>query len=308
MTIKLGMVSILLAAGCTDDASWGEIDQHVEISNGVSLNGVSLNGVSLNGVSLNGVSLNGVSLNGVSLNGVSLNGVSLNGVSLNGVSLNGVSLTGTRSDSGEVISIASVGRQLTAALSNGETLQLRIDAASQLTGANSDVWSYDASYQTDLGWQPICSSGALAISGTWSTARGVPGGGAYTASTSDFTFACRTKTIAKCVELGYKPWNGKLTQLETCVRLLRGDFCGDGTPYTADGTLLNLYDNVGVQSDTHSWMVEAEWTPAGASCITKPRYTRFDQVLGIKPPCALDKLKDACGNFATGAVLIDELP
>ena len=301
----LGVAGVL-AAACTDDQAieLGETDQSVVVANGVSLNGVSLNGVSLNGVSLNGVSLNGVSLNGVSLNGVSLNGVSLNGVSLNGVSLNGVSLNGTRSDSGEQITIASVGPQLTATLSNGDTLQLRIDGAT-LVG---DLWSYSVSYRSLLGWQKLCSDGALAVPGTWNTDRGVPGGGAYTPSSSDFTFACRGRTIAKCVELGYRAEPGDTAHLESCVRLLRGDFCGDGTPYTADGTTLNLYDNIGLQADTNEWMVEGEWTPAGAICITKPRYTRFDQVLGIKPPCALEKLKDACGNFNSGAVLVDELP
>ncbi|MDQ3369237.1 MAG: ADYC domain-containing protein [Myxococcota bacterium] len=297
-----------MLVGCVDAPH--EIDettQHAEVANGVSLNGVSLNGVSLNGVSLNGVSLNGVSLNGVSLNGVSLNGVSLNGVSLNGVSLNGVSLNGTRTDNSEHITLSSVGPQLVAALSNGTTLQLRIDAATQLTGENSDVWSYAVSYETADGWQPLCSAGALAVDGTWNTERGVPTGGAYTASGENFTFACRNRTIAKCVELGYKTWNGRTTELATCVRLLRGDFCGDGTPYTVDGTTLNLYDNVGIQFDTNSWMVEAEWSPAGALCITKPRYTRFEQ-LGFKPTCALEKLKDLCGNFNSGAVLIDELP
>ena len=306
MTVRTRFLSVVgLLAGCTDDrVDFGESGHTVVVANGVSLNGVSLNGVSLNGVSLNGVSLNGVSLNGVSLNGVSLNGVSLNGVSLDGVSLDGVSLDGTRSDTGDQVTITAIGPQLTATLSNGDTLQLRIENATAI----ADRWSYDVSYHTQLGWQPLCPAGALAVPGTWNTDRGVVGGGAYTPSSSNFTFACRGRTIAKCVELGYGAAPGDTAHLETCVRLLRGDFCGDGTPYTADGATLNLYDNIGRQHDTEQWMVEGEWTPAGARCITKPRYTRFDQILGIKPPCALEKLKDDCGHFNNGAVLVDELP
>jgi hypothetical protein len=136
----------------------------------------------------------------------------------------------------------------------------------------------------------------------------VPGGGAYSESTTEFTWACREKSIAKCVELGYKPWDGYTEQLATCVRTLRGDFCGDGTPYTVDGTRLNLYDDVGVQDDTRNWIVEGEWTPDGSRCITRPRYTRFLQAAHERPHCSLNKLRDDCGSFDHGAVIVSELP
>ncbi len=300
---SVGLLVVASLTGCTEQSvDLDETAQHTEVANGVSLNGVSLNGVSLNGVSLNGVSLNGVSLNGVSLNGVSLNGVSLNG---------------TRSDDGSQLTVNTVGPTLTATLSNGATLPLKVERVSQLTGANSDVSAYDVVFESDGGWQPLCGNdaagapiAALAVSGVWNTETGVTGGGAYAATTSSFTFACRHKTIAKCVELGYKTWTGRTSQLESCVRLIRGDFCGDGTPYTADGATLNLYDNVGIQTDTNAWMIEGEWTPAGARCITQPRLTRFQQQLGITPPCAAQLSSGAnCGvSFANGAVLIDELP
>nr|MBA3819806.1 pentapeptide repeat-containing protein [Deltaproteobacteria bacterium] len=281
-------------SGCVDETAQDELQtttQHTEAANGVSLNGVSLNGVSLNGVSLNGVSLNGVSLNGVSLNGVSLNG--------------------TRTDDGSQLTVDSVGPTLTATLSNGATLPIKIESATQLAGANSDVWSYDVVYQSDSGWSSLCGTGvgALAVAGVWNTDRGVTGGGAYTATPSSFTFACRGKTIAKCVEFGYKIWTGKTPELTSCVRLMRGDFCGNGTPYTVDGTTLNLYDHAGIQTDTNSWMVEGEWTPNGARCITQPRLSRFQQQLGVTPPCAASLSGGAtCGSFANGGLLISELP
>ncbi|MDQ3369751.1 MAG: ADYC domain-containing protein, partial [Myxococcota bacterium] len=250
-------------------------------------------------------------LNGVSLNGVSLNGVSLNGVSLNGVSLNGVSLNGTRTDDGSQLTVESIGPTLTAILSNGATVPIKIESATQLAGANSDVWSYGIAYQSDTGWTPLCGDGvgALAVAGVWNTDRGVAGGGAYTATPSSFTFACRGKTIAKCIELGYKTWTGRTAELTSCVRLLRGDFCGDGTPYTVDGTTLNIYDHAGIQTDTESWAVEAEWTPNGARCISEAQLTRSQQQLGIAPSCAASLSSGAaCGTFANGGLLISELP
>ncbi len=290
------LVSVV-AVGCAtdDEAALDQIEQSVQAPNGVSLNGVSLNGVGLNGVSLNGVSLNGVSLNGVSLNGGSI-----------GVSSTGQPLTG----------VEPVGSTWTARLSNGDTLPLRIDSASQGTGTNVDVWMYAISYQTTSQWTPLCGTDgagapilALSVDGTWNQQSGVAGGGAYSPTATSFTLACRGKSIAKCVELGYKPWKGFAKQLASCVRLLRGDFCGDGTPYTIDGHLVNLYDNVGVQRDTEAWVVEAEWTPNGARCISSKRATRFYEA-AVRPTC-FESLPQttACGTtFRNGAVLIDEIP
>jgi hypothetical protein len=312
--MKTFLCAATLLAACTDPTiDEGTTDQEVVAANGVSLNGVSLNGVSLNGVSLNGVSLNGVSLNGVSLNGVSLNGVSLNGVSLNGVSLNGTSLSGTRSDTGDALTVPIAGTTLVGVLSNGDTLALHVQGAASLTGANSDLTAYAITYDSDLGQLPLCDGAneALAVAGTWNTEAGVPGGGAYSAT--DMTLACRNKTIAKCVELGYKQSTGHQPQLESCVRALRGDYCGNGTPYTVTGHQVNLFDDVGVQTDSALWMPEAEWTPQGARCISFNATTRFAEN-GLSPTCLKGsnslKSKSDCGSvgFTKGAVIISELP
>jgi ADYC domain/Pentapeptide repeats (8 copies) len=303
------LLSPLAIAGCADTISTGQTDQDLVSANGVSLNGVSLNGVSLNGVSLNGVSLNGVSLNGVSLNGVSLNGVSLNGVSLNGVSLNGVSLNG----------VSLNGTTWTGSLSDGTTIPLRIDSFEQGTGANSDLSFYGVSYYASDTWSPICGVDAnntpieaIAVPGVWNTDSGVVGGGAYSNDGTQFTWSCRGKTIGKCVEMGYKNWLGYSEQLNSCVRMLRGDYCGNGHAYTANGQTVNLYDNLGIQTDTESWGAEAEWTSAGAGCILDTAHTRYTHVGNPTPTCVTDgtlPIGGTCGaSFANGATLIDELP
>jgi ADYC domain/Pentapeptide repeats (8 copies) len=299
----LKLVPALILTACVTepaDVETGTVDQGLTGDNGVSLNGVSLNGVSVNGVSLNGVSLNGVSLNGVSLNGVSINGVSLNGVSLNGVSLNGVSLNGVSLNGVSLNGTDFIGAHLTAALSNGTSVDLRIDDIAPLTGANADVLAYEVNVASDGGWTSLCgyeddgsARRALAVPGTWNVTTG-----AWTDS-GEFSFACRKASVAKCVEFGYKTWTGQADRHHACVRMLRADYCGDGTPHTITGTPINLYDNAGIQADTESWPVDAEWTADGALCFNHYRG-------GALPTACAAKQSASCGTFAGGALLIDE--
>ena len=109
--------------------------------------------------------------------------------------------------------------------------------------------------------------------------------------------------------LGSKTYKGYTSQLATCVRLLRGDFCGTGTPYTVDGTTLNLFDKVGVQADTEVWYPEAEWATDGARCVNSSNTARLDFVVSRDPWCVKPLVKKDCGfSFGPGTVLIDELP
>jgi hypothetical protein len=286
----------LLSAACvvSDEPLLEEVDQEATSSNGISLNGISMNGISLNGISLNGISLNGISLNGISSNGTSISGVSTSGPPLSNASV--------------------VGSTWNATTTSGTTVKVRIDSAVTGTGTNADLWFYKASYQTSSGWSPLCGVDgagvpiqALTVAGVWTST--LTDSALYASSTTQFTFACRGKTIAKCVELGYKTFKGRTNQMTSCVRLLRGDYCGTGVSYTVDGTTVNLYDNIGVQADTQAWKPEAEWTPTGARCINSNNAARYNLALSRDPKCVKPIKTSTCGTtFANGAVLIDELP
>lgn len=267
------LATLFVISGCvTDDPSEDEGDLDLEE------------------VDQAGISLNGISLNGISLNGISLNGVSVAGKALKAGSTTGAPLSGT----------AAIGSKWTASTATGSVV-LRIDSAQQLTGANADLWSYALSYQNGTTWTRVCD--AVTVAGVWSATA------AYSASTTQFTFACRGSTVAKCVELGYKPYRGYANQLASCTRLLRGDYCGNGVAYTADGTTLNLYDNVGVQRDTQAlWLKEGEWGPNGARCVTNLVTTRFLERKLTLPSCVLSLVSLTCGSFRSGTYLIDELP
>jgi hypothetical protein len=321
--VHSALVLCLASAGCVDpngqeEASLGETSADCTAFNGVSLNGTSLNGTSINGTSINGTSINGTSINGTSINGTSINGTTLKGTTLSATSLNGSTLGST-----SLSTVDFTGSTWSANLSNGETIDLRIDGSAALAPPNASVMTYLVSYANGAGWSPLCGldpSGnpvaAIPMTGVWSYQQGVTGGGGYTPDASKLTFACRGKAIAKCLEMGYRPSvsSGSLTaaqqeQLVACTRVLRADYCGDGRSFTVDGTLLNLYDNVGIQADAEPWTIEAEWTSAGARCTNDASHTRLT-VSGLTPPsCFAAKVSSKCGalsHFNSGTTLMDE--
>jgi len=130
-------------------------------------------------------------------------------------------------------------------------------------------------------WQNPCARGvesndprALAVEGVWDAS------GARADRTNQFTFACQNGAIAKCVDWGYRPWawkNGQpLADLhQACTRMARADYCGDGRSHTVDGTTIDIYDSLGVQSlappGGGADAFEASWAADGATCLATPR-------------------------------------
>jgi hypothetical protein len=302
------VVFALFQVGCLGAPGDEDLDLGQSSDDLLSFNGVSLNGTSVNGTSVNGTSVNGTSVNGTSVNGTSVNGTSVNGSTLTSASLPGGDFTGT----------TWIGD-----LTNGGTIPLRIDGSVAVPAPNADLTSYYVSYQTTAGWSPLCGTEAggspipaIPMLGVWSYAQGVVGGGGYTPDASKITFACRGKAIAKCIEMGYRPpVSGapsaatSTERLVACTRLLRADYCGDGRSFTVNGTLINLYDNVGIQADAEPWTIEAEWTSTGARCTNDAQFTRLT-VSGLTPPeCFAAKVSASCGapgHFHNGTTLMDE--
>jgi hypothetical protein len=287
----------LVIAGCAVDAdSTTAIDQAVISPNGTSANGVPASVISPNGVSPSLLKLSGVLPSGLHANGTSIR----------------IADVGT---SAPWTGAALVGSTWTGLVSDGAPVALRIDDA--VSATDDERWSYRLSASFDGAWRPLCADDAgnpgfaVSVHGTWNLAEGVSGGGAYHAATAAFTIACRGSSIAKCVDLGYTPWTGHSDELAACTRALRGDFCGDGTPYTVNGTLVNLYDQSGVQLDGVGWIAEAEWTADGARCVSKKKAARFSQAAGLKPSCYPHALKPStsCGDeFDDETTIITELP
>jgi hypothetical protein len=160
-----------------------------------------------------------------------------------------------------------------------------------------------------------------AVSGRWDYRQGVRAGGDWIDDPAAFTFACMEAAIAKCLLLGYKPWQSvnrctasgcaRLSLAkhhQACTRMLRADYCGDGTPHTVDGVVINVYDGIGLQADTERWEMEAEWDSEGARCISLPRSGNRGDAGRLR--CQRPRQPPGlCGDrrhFETGTLLVSE--
>lgn len=186
------------------------------------------------------------------------------------------------------------GTLLDARTEDGEIQHFRIDAvAPDPRDHDGDVFLYGVSILgTDARWRPYClpdpegRRAAIPVQGSWS-ADGEP------QPQSDLiTFACTRGAIGKCIRFGYKPWKtiGD-TSLQAyhaaCVRMVRADYCGDNRPHTVDGTWIDMWDGLGIQTREDSAdrpeVFEAAWAPSGAAYLNIPRWS--DDVADVVKDC-----------------------
>ena len=86
----------------------------------------------------------------------------------------------------------------------------------------------------------------------------------------DIVIWCTAGALGKCVRVGYAPWRSLPdgTSLapyhRACVNMMRADYCGDDRPTTRDGTLIDVYDRVGVNRRSRRATGSAS-RPPGAS-------------------------------------------
>jgi hypothetical protein len=274
--------------------------QATVISNGREQNGPALNG-SYQGRTIVSVRYAGARREGMStaLDEVWLEGSALHGL-MGGDELSAPDFQNVR---------------FTGVLDNGNPVTLRVEGITQGSGADQDLWSYQVTYQEPMTgqWYPVCPGtdgtpqGAIAMENKWNYQQGVTGGGSKLYDASSFTFACEGGALGKCARYGFAPWrtvNGVSLEEhhQACTRMVRADFCGDGTSYTVNGNLINLYDSLSIQQDTELWVAEAEWTSEGASCFSA--HTRATTAI----QCG-ERLVSSCGaSFAPKTLLISETP
>ena len=251
---------------------------------GKLLNGSQLNGSQLNGSQLNGAQLNGAQLNGAQVNGAQMNGRTVNGVRLNGVHLNGQQVHGTVAhlDGSRVVLESGgdlpIGATLSAELSDGSTIDLDVaDAEAQASDPTI------VSYRLTFAGENLCASGkGVFVQGIWDEATG-----ARRDHEGLVTYACTDGAIGKCVLFGYKPWTVGVELHQSCTRMVRADYCGDGISHTRDGTEIDVFDVTGVQSPSDATMIfEAGWGVDGAVCVHAPRYVDVIEGQGVaRPTC-----------------------
>jgi hypothetical protein len=152
-------------------------------------------------------------------------------------------------------------------------------------------------------WESLCDGHGFvtAVDGVWNERNGdrldPPGG---------FTLACMTGAIGKCLDI-YHAWESDDLRdtHQACTRMVRADYCGNGTAYTHDGTPIDVEDELGIETlDSTPFELEAHWTPDGAHCVGSGRYNYF--ILPAYPteeestPSPIDSCPDrftACENL-----------
>ncbi len=266
------------------------------------------------------------------LNGIYLNSPYLEGHYITGISLDNVKVSKNKTASLFLFGTSFTnfgkmeGAQFTATVDDGSELTVRIDSVLKPKKAPKDVVLYVASYYADDTWKPLCGTdesgmpvAAVPLLGRWDYSEGTATGGSRIEDSRAFTFACDDFVLEKCVEAGYKPWASVwvctdahtcgwvslLSYHQACTRMLRADYCGDGTSYTQENMEVALYDGLGIRIDTEEWNFEAEWDEDGALCADTSRIST------LVPTCEESLVDDTCGDkshFADGVLIMSELP
>lgn len=130
-----------------------------------------------------------------------------------------------------------------------------------------------------------------------------------------FSITCTSGARGKCIRFGYKPWHPDVDGVamrdlyDSCVRMVRADYCGDGTGHTRDGTLIDIYDRFGIQQSQPApgMSFEAAWAPDGAVCIARtriPDVATLDDILASCPRLRQAPSGAACTETAASGALL----
>ena len=296
-------IAVLSLAACGTNLQLGDVKVD-EVTGAVVLH---------NGFALNGTVFNGTVFNGKTLNGIEFTGAQLSGDGLSNVTLSQTVFT-ANTPTGMITGTQLAGARFTGYVSDNGTINLRIDQVTSGPSPNSDLLQYAVSYDTPTGWRPLCGLDANSqaipawpVVGYFNEADG-----SYASDTSKFQFVCRGGAIAKCLEFGYRPWRALQNSAGTfestwvaCTRMVRADYCGDGTAHTTDGVLIDVADQDGLLVPATSWGVEAEWTSSGAVCVTEGEDTRWADNGLTEPSCWSNLRQSDCGASMSDSLILD---
>ena len=191
-----------------------------------------------------------------------------------------------------------------AELDVGDGSTMRIDAVRvDPLDPTGDILLHRVSvHMEDGSWQNPCQAAADETSEVFPVPGRWDADGRYRADADHFALSCTSGAQAKCVRFGYKPWTTAadgtaLAPLyESCVHMVRADYCGDGVPATRDGTLIDIFDDHGIQTSEgdSTLSFEAGWSPTGAVCVARTRVADELDLAALVKRCP--KLRDAVGK------------
>jgi hypothetical protein len=210
------------------------------------------------------------------------------------------------------------GATFTGALTDGTTASYRIDSITTpdqlnpLPDTTGGTFGYTVSQSTGGGgYAPLCQTpvnisgvpqsdlSAVPFAAVWDLGQGTATGGSRSLSSTRFTLGCQVGVLRKCYKWGYMPWlagGAMATDHQTCTRLARADYCGDGTSHTVDGTLVDVWDDLQppVQSQDPAgdkasgltfegaWLDETQTGGiAGVACLSHQRWANQPPICSI---------------------------
>lgn len=221
------------------------------------------------------------------------------------VTLEGSHLMVTLADGSTVSGDRLIGMEVPLAADQPDGWTLRFDDLLPDAHARSPgALLYDVSVREsgDGPWHKLCApdpfgaTTAIAVPGRFEAG---PAGSFVPGAPGSFTFACTAEANGKCIRFGYPPWSKTLGGIDlapyhaACVRMIRADYCGDGSSHTEPDTLVQMFDTAGVNRPRGVLYgsFEAIWSEAGALCVAKPRH----------PDYPLESILAACPKLAESA-------
>ena len=181
-----------------------------------------------------------------------------------------------------------IGAVLALTLEDGSVADVRIDRIVTDPGrVEGDVVLYDLSVADEDGaWVPACGP----------EPDGRPHAVLQPRPDGAISILCTAGAMGKCIRLGYRPWAMRdgvplAPYWTACIHMIRGDYCGDNRPTTRDGMLINIYDNLGIQSRAAppetgaDFPFEAAWNEQGALCVAHPRVPQNVSLEALAAEC-----------------------
>ena len=126
-----------------------------------------------------------------------------------------------------------------------------------------------------------------------------------------FGITCSSGSYGKCVRFGYKPWRtlpdgtSLAPYYQACIHMVRADYCGNGVAHTKNGTTIDMFDRIGIQTREGGpgMVFEAAWGPEGAVCVNHTRWPdliTLDQLAAECPRFTPDRLGANCTEEKAG--------
>lgn len=183
------------------------------------------------------------------------------------------------------------------------------------------LYAFSLRDPTSGAWQELCRPGPDGLTLAFPLPGYFTDDGGYVADAQRFTITCTGGAIGKCIRFGYRPWEpasdgiSRAALYQTCVRMIRADYCGNGHGWTRNGMPVDLFDAAGIlrEEPSSGLSFEAAWGPAGASCVAHVRVPENGSLADVVRTCPRLAGKvgpDACSSTirprVDGALIVNK--